>query len=243
MTMRRSIDLAHSFFFSFFVATTAGVAGCSSPNEPGRDPGQVVQETPAQVAANGVSAATHAEAAAGALKTLAHLATAQRSLGLRSESEAASASVAEPLAMFMVGLEPLRLYRAGDEPRALLVDEGSFLYPVTAGGDVRGSVVVRKAAGGWKATQFGRAALAKAAVEGRSRVAATRGVAESAVSVVEVPALLVRLLGHDENGILMLTATGDVPGTDIHAGTMLPAADMFVKLQPSALRLDDRSPN
>jgi hypothetical protein len=114
---------------------------------------------------------------------------------------------------------------------------------VTAGGSVRSSVVVRKAAGGWKATQFGRAALAKSAVEGRARVASARGVAESAVSYVEVPALLVRMLGHDEKGVLMLTALLDLPGTDIHAGTTLPAADVFAKLHPSALRLDDRFPN
>jgi hypothetical protein len=202
------------------------------------------QKEPTPVAASGASAPTHAEAAAASLQTLAHLVSAQQTLGFQSASEAASASVANPLPMFMVGLQPLRAYRAGDDPRSLLMDEGSFLYPVMASGSVRSSVVVRKVAGGgWKGTQFGRPTLAKSAVEGRTRVAATRGVAKSAVSYVEVPALLVRMLGHEESGVLMLTALLDVPGTDIRAGTTLPAADVFAKLQPNAVRLDDRSPN
>lgn len=232
MTMRLSL-------FSFLIAMAASAAGCASPGDPGPSNGNA----PAAVASSGVSAPTRAEAAAASLQTLSHLVTAHPTLGFQSASDVASASVADPLPMFMVGLDPLRAYRAGDDPHALLSDEGSFLYPVTAGGSVRTSVVVKKAATGWKATQFGRVALAKSAVDGRRHVAATRGVAETAVSYVEVPALLVRMLGHDENGVLMLTALLDVPGTDVRAGTTLAAADMFAKLQPSALRLDDRSPN
>ena len=196
---------------------------------------------PPQALAGG--APTHAAAASASLKTLAHLVTQEKTLGFRSPSEAASASLVEPLPMLMVALDDLRAYRAGDDPRPLLKSEGSFLYPVTVGGEVRSSMVVRKVKGEWKATQFGRANLAKFAHEGRSQVSVARGVAASGVSLVEIPTMSARLLEEDENGVPMLTALLDVPGTDLRAGMTVPAADVFAKLQPLAARNDGKSPN
>ncbi len=240
----------------FLTAILLGAAGCAS-----RADSSAVDETPASksvstsalapTAASTPAAtptprtgsATHAAAATASLKTLAHLVSPQKTLGFQSASEVASASLANPLRMVMVGLDPLKAYRAGDDARPLLLDEGTVIYPVTVGGDARSSVVVRQENGVWKTTQFGRPVLAKLAHEGRARVTAARGVAESDVALVEIPTLSTRMLEHEEKGVPMLTALLDVPGTDLRAGTTLPAADVFAKLQPLAALNDGSSPN
>jgi hypothetical protein len=216
-----------------------GLAGCASPG------GDALRTDEARVsaAAPPAVAVTHAAAAAASLKTLANLVTPQKTLGFASPSEVASASLGDPLPMVMVGLNDLRAYRRGDDPRPLLKSEGSFLYPVTVGADVKSSMVVRKVNGEWKATQFGRANLARFAHEGRRQVSLARGVAESGVSLVEIPTMSARMLGHEEAGVPMLTALVDVPGTDLRAGATAPAAEVFAKLQPLAARNDGTAPH
>jgi hypothetical protein len=225
-------------------AATLLATGCASQTDaPRAHEAPTSEPAPALDTATGATGATRAEAATASLQKLARLATPQTTLGFQSVSEAASASLAEPLPMIMVRLDALQAYRAGDDARPLLLEEGSFLYPVTVGGEVRSSVLVHKVNGDWKATQFGRANLAKFAHEGRKQVALARGVAESGVSLVEIPTLSTRMLAHDEKGVPMLTALLDVQGTDLRAGVTRPAADVFAKLQPLAARNDGRSPN
>jgi hypothetical protein len=220
------------------VVLLAALAGCATETS-----SPLAEETAAPAVPPVPVVATHAAAATASLKTLARLVTSQKTLGFASAREAESASLVAPLPMWMVGLNDLRAYRAGDDPRPLLKDEGSFLYPVTAGGDVRSAMVVRKVNGEWKATQFGRASLARFAHEGRRRVSEARGVEASGVALVEIPTMSARLLAHDEHGIPMLTALVDVPGTDVRAGTTVPAAEVFAKLQPIAARNDGTAPN
>jgi hypothetical protein len=215
-----------------------GAAGCSAVAD-----SAPVADGPVSASAPAIAGAPHAVVAAASLRTLAHLVTPKKTLGFQSVSEASSASLAEGLPMFRVGLDDLRSYHAGADPRPLLKDEGKVMYPVTVGGDVRSAVVVRKVNGDWKATEFGRASLASFAETGRKHVAAARGVAESALSLVEIPTMSARLLEHEEGGVPMLTALMDVPGTDVRAGMTLPAAEVFGKLQPLALQNDGKTPN
>ncbi len=238
------------FAATLLAAAAASSAGCATQGDVPRNDETTASASPPASApavqgtlASSGGSATHAAAAAESLKTLVHLVTPQKTLGFASADEAASASLAAPLPMLMVRLDDLQAYRAGDDPRPLLKDEGSVLYPVAVGGEVRSSVVVRKINGEWKGTQFGRANLAKFAHEGRTRVAAARGVATAGVSFVEIPAIAARMLGHEENGVPMLTALLDLPGTDVRAGSTLPAADVFAKLQPVAARTDRMAPN
>jgi len=169
--------------------------------------------------------------------------TPEKTLGFASPSEVAAASLAAPLPMFMVRLDELQAYRAGDDPRPLLKDEGAVLYPVMAGGAVRSSVLVRQVNGEWKGTQFGRSTLANLSHEGRARLAASRGVDADGVSLVEIPAISQRMLGHEEGGVPMLTVLLDVPGTDLRAGSTMRAADVLAKLQVVAARTDRMAPN
>jgi hypothetical protein len=248
--MKRSI-LASAVLFTLLAA------GCASEGDRTRqaEPASAQESTgvvASAVAPSRASAAlgapkmfsTHAAAAQASLTTLAHLAIADKTLGFHSPDEAASASLGAPLPMLMVGLNPLRAYHAGDDPRPLLLSEGSVLYPVTVNGDVRSSVLIRKdASGDWKASQFGRPTLASLATEGRTNVSRARGVAASGLSLVEIPTLAARMLAHEENGVPMLTCLGDVRGTDLHAGETRPAADVFARLQPIAAQVPEMRPN
>ena len=65
-----------------------------------------------------------------------------------------------------------------------------------------------------------------------------RNVSSSDIALVEIPALSIRMLGHDENGVPMLTPLTDVPGTDLRAGQTLPAATVLAKLAPFAVQSD-----
>jgi hypothetical protein len=220
--------------------------GCASQGDDlskSESPSSPREGEPATSVPGSTGASTHAAAAVASLKTLAQLVTPQKTLGFRSVSEVSSASLATPLPMLMVGLDDLRAYHAGDDPRPLLKNEGSFIYPVTVGGDVRSAMVIRQANGEWKATQFGRANLARFAHEGRQQVSLARGVAEAGVSLVEIPTMAARMLAHEEGGVPMLTALLDVPGTDIRAGATAPAADVFAKLHPLAEQNDGKAPN
>jgi hypothetical protein len=230
-TMKRSI---------LSMALLLGAAGCTSQADSAG-----INDAPSPRSTLGPThaGAPHAVAAAESLRTLAHLVTPKRTLGFRSVSEASSASLADGLPMFIVGLDDLRSYRVGADPRPLLKDEAKVMYPVTVGGDVRSAVIVRKVNGNWRATQFGGANLANVAHAGRKHVAAARGVAEPALSLVEIPTMSARLLEHEEGGEPMLTALLDVPGTDLRAGETLPAADVFAKLQPLAAHNDGKAPN
>jgi hypothetical protein len=247
--MKRSI-LASAVLITLFAVGCASEGDHTHPAEPASAPES--HESTAAAAAAPVGAAlgspkkfsSHIAAAQASLTTLAHLAIADKTLGFQTPDEAASASLGAPLPMLMVGLNPLRAYHAGDDPRPLLLSQGSLLYPVTVNGDVRSSVLVRKdASGDWKASQFGRPTLASLATEGRTNVSRARGVAAEGLSLVEIPTLSARMLAHEENGVPMLTSLVDVPGTDLHAGETRPAGEVFAKLQPIAARLPEMRPN
>ncbi len=197
-------------------------------------------------APGGGGAPTHAAAASASIDTLAKLVSQGQpeSRGFHSVDEVQAAVLAVPLPMYLLGLYPLRDYRTGQDPRALLIDEEAVLYPLTVGGEVRTSVVVKKRPGDvWEASSFGHANLAKAAHAGRRGVSAARGVAEGSMSLVDVPTLGARLLSHEENGVPMLTPLFDIPGTEFHARVTRRADEVLAALRTLAEQVDPNAPN
>ncbi len=228
------------------VTLLLGAAACSS--EPVGTPG-ANESTPAPQAVGFRSARTaapHRAVATASLDTLAGL-VAQgnpETRGFHSNDEVGIATLAEPMPMYMMGLDGLRAYHPGQDPHTLLIDKEEAMYPLTVGGEVRSSVVVTKnAAGTWETTSFGHANLAKAAYAGRRGVAANRGVAEAELSIVDVPTLGARLLAHEENGKLMLTPMHDVPGTAFRAGDTRSAEEVIAALHPLAVQANGSVPN
>ncbi|WP_394823539.1 hypothetical protein [Pendulispora albinea] len=188
-------------------------------------------------------------AALAALPTLRKLAREPGTVALTS-LDLDGATLGEAIPMRMVRLDTLRGYRAGDSPQGLLVDMGTFFYPVIAGGEVRTGMVVRRRKGKWVPSVFGQANLAKAAHDTRNQLAKSR----SAKSVVlaEIPALQqLRFLAHEENGELLLTPVEDLSPTlsnapslqaNLAPGKPESAADVFAQLVPLAERTPDSIP-
>ena len=181
-----------------------------------------------------------AEAASASLAPLKALVASGRpgSRGFRSAAEVGSASLAASFPVFFVALNNLQAYQAGQDPRVLLIDKQEVMFPVLVDEEVRSSVVVRKRTDGlWEASEFGRGNVVKAVVGIRSSVVNKRQLANTDLSLVEIPTLHARLLAHDESGLLMLTPVFDVQGTDLHAGETRSAGEVLSALQPLALRI------
>ena len=147
-------------------------------------------------------------------------------IGLTPE-EAASAQLAEPLRVFWVGLDALKNYHAGADPRALLTDFRTVFYPVTVAASVRSSITVKQRDAGWMATDFGQPELAK-------RVAAARGAGMGEAVLVRVPALNTYFVGTTTGGSLVLTPIADIPGTELRANVAAPADTVFAALAARA---------
>jgi hypothetical protein len=184
----------------------------------------------------GTAFPSHAAAASASLNTLRHLVARgdPQIRGFRSVEEVGQAAVSAPMPMFMVK-SALRTYQRSQDPRTLMFDRQTMMYPVAVDGDVRTSVVVLKRADGlWEAVEFGNMNLVKAACGFRQRVITSRGIAETALSLVYVPMVEAYLLAHQEKGGLMMTPLNDTAGSALHAGDTYTAEDVFVALQPVA---------
>ena len=180
---------------------------------------------------------THAAVAAASLATLAGLVGSgpPERRGFHSIGEAQGTTLAAWLPVFMVGLDDLGAYQTGQDPRTLLLDPREVMYPITVNGEVRSSVFLRQRADGfWEIVRFGGGNVAAVVDAGRQVLSTNRGIAQTEVSLIVIPTLAARLLGHDENGSLMLTPVYDVPGTAFHAGETHSASDVFAVLQPLA---------
>lgn len=176
----------------------------------------------------GAQQTTAAKAATDALAQLAVIVRqAPGTLNLTAD-EAARARVLAPLAVAFVGLEALRNYTPGTDPRSLVRDTGGRLFPIAVDADVRAEVTVAPDARGvWKMTEVGRGNLAKT-------VAAARASLPNASALVIVPALNAFFLASDDGETLRLTPLYDVQGTQLGAGRTDDARAVLSALKPRA---------
>lgn len=165
--------------------------------------------------------------ATAALPTLRELAQQMPDVVGLSANEAGAATLGEPLPLFDVGLEALKGYRSGTDPRSLLQDVRTLHFPILVSGAVRSSIVVRQQGQGWLATDFGQAELAK-------RIGAARGTGGGDALLVRVPALNAYFVGTTSGGTLQLTPLADVDGTDYRALAPAPADAVFTALAARA---------
>ena len=63
-----------------------------------------------------------------------------------------------------MGLDPLRQYRPGADPSALLQDLMTVVYPIRVAGEVHGEMTMSKVDGAWSARGFGGPGHARATV-------------------------------------------------------------------------------
>lgn len=110
-------------------------------------------------------------AAEDGLKTFAGLVGAEnfKDMGFQSKEEIGTATLGEPLKVFLLKSDSLRDYKGNVPPDGLLTDINRSIYPVMAGGQVRSSIIVEKQDGGWSAVSFGDSGLVRKLVQESKR--------------------------------------------------------------------------
>jgi hypothetical protein len=180
--------------------------------------------------------ASSTEAAKQGLETLRKLVNANnyRAMGFESLDELRSATLGDPLHVYLVRLDQLREYRPESDPDKLLTDIGQELYPVVVGGAVRSSVLVAKEREHWSAVSFGGANLVKVFDQKRIESSSSAKVPVSAYFEVDVASMNLYFLGYwKENRLTLIPLLGD-PQYKFTAGVPIPASDAFATLVPAA---------
>jgi hypothetical protein len=176
-----------------------------------------------------------AQAAQEALKTLKGLAAEDaQALGFEAAEEASKAELDAPIQDYMVKLDALREFQAGQSPVALLSPTGLLVYPVKVAGEVKSSIELRKDGADWKAASFGAHLSVKSLHAARQRVMTLKRSADKDPIRVGIPALNLTFIGYYEDGKLMLNPTNDEDAYGVRANTAVPAAELFERLRPFA---------
>lgn len=158
-----------------------------------------------------------------------------RLVGMPASHQMNKATLGEPLAVKIVGLDQLKAYQPGPgaDPEALLLDLMTVVYPIRASGEVHGEMVMGKVNGAWSARGFGGPSHARAMEKVRGQVMAA-GVPAGSMMLVRVPALNIEFVGYRDSASLQLTPLRDLPIAGLRAGQTLPAARVFELLSPLA---------
>lgn len=173
--------------------------------------------------------ATQQLAATQGLQTLRALVSEKNygGLGFASAADVQRARLGKPLAIFRVQLDALEKYRPEQDPNSIIVNAHRSLYPVEVDGDVASSLYVTQHNDGWRATDFGNVAVARAVTHYRG---------SPSDFVVWIPALKVYFVARKSATGLSLTPIIDDPRFALKAGVTLPANRVFVLLQRAAQR-------
>jgi hypothetical protein len=145
-----------------------------------------------------------------------------RGLGFASLDDVRRAQLGAPLPMYRVELDALRRFTARTPPEDVIVDAQRSLYPVMVDERVAMSIIVTGHADGWRATDFGNAALARA-------VTATRRSPEDVI--VQIPAAKLVFIGRGAGAKMTLTSIVDDPRFGFKAGQALPASRVLIAVQ------------
>jgi hypothetical protein len=180
----------------------------------------------AQTSAAPPAAPQAQDAARNGIATLKQLVTDQnyRDMGFDSRDEAGRAEAAESWPMFIVGLDQLKRYQPNSDVNALLTPSADAIVPVTVNGQVKSSITLTRAAGGYTASGFGNAPIVKEL--SKYRVPGS--------FVVRVPALGAYFVGNRVDGRLMLTPIVNDDRLKLQAGVATPAEQVIAQLVPLA---------
>ncbi|HEY0794851.1 MAG TPA: hypothetical protein VGD64_03640 [Acidisarcina sp.] len=172
------------------------------------------------------SDASEAAAQAG-LVTLRSLVTEQNyaGLGFSSTKQAENAQLTDPIRIYRVGLDAVTGFKEGANVESLLIDGRKSIYPVTANQRVVSSISVTQREDGWRATDFGNAALARALASYRQ---------SKDDFAVWVPAMKIYFTARGSGASLILTPIADDPRFEFKAGQAMPGSRVFAVLQRTA---------
>ena len=144
------------------------------------------------------------QAATSALSNLKQLLTAGenfREMGFDDLEQVNRASLSDPASVYTVGLDQLRNYTPGSDPRSLLVDTKRMVFPVVADGSGRTLITVEQKAGSWHFVSFGDQRVARNLVrvrDGKSSVQGRRSTSD--FFLVQVKVMFLTFLGNEQPG-------------------------------------------
>jgi len=190
------------------------LGGCASGS------GAAVEPTPV----TGPPESAQQGAAQQGLATLQSLVTAEnyRGLGFAAPDDVRRAQLGAPLRIYRVELDTLRKFTPSTRPEDVLVNGQRSLYPVMVDGRVATSLFVTGRSDGWRATDFGNAALARA-------TAAVRRTPDDVI--VQVPAAKLAFIGRGAGAEMTLTPIADDARFGFKAGEPLPASRALLEVQ------------
>jgi hypothetical protein len=202
------------FTFRFLTSALLALSACAA-EQGGGGRGAASQPPPAP---------TQAEAAEQGLNTLQKIVTPQNyaGLGFASPEDVRRAQLASPMPVYRVELNTLRQMGPGTPVMTVIVDARRSLYPVSVDGRVATSLFVMRHNDGWRATDFGSAAVARAT--------AAYGRAPDDI-IVWIPAAKLYFIGRRLGPNLTLTPVMDDPRFDFKAGETLPAQRALLRVQ------------
>lgn len=151
--------------------------------------------------------------------------------GLQS-TEIEKAELQKPLPVFLVKAEELSNYVDTKDPKVLLTDIHSFVYPISVAGTVKSSMQVDQTGGEWQMVAVGRPVFIKKVVSSLDK--AGPGAADQGTRIVEIPALNMYFLAWMRGNEIILAPIGDNATLNLKAGEQVPARQVFTKLRENA---------
>jgi len=157
-----------------------------------------------------------------------------RALGLDTVDTARTLKADVAIEEFMVRLDSLAQYSAGQEPSQLLNKTGRVTIPVLALDQTQSSFSMTKKGRGWEASGFGGGNHARLLNQTRDRLVREQSRGKGDYFEVRVPALGVSFIGNVADGRLLLTPLRSDARFGFEAGKTLAAEEAFLKLAPAA---------
>lgn len=177
------------------------------------------------------------DTASRSFSTLQKIVTEQnfKTMGFESVAEVTSATLGQPIHVYMVQLDDLRAYKQGIDPNTLLKSLNKEIFPVLVNEQVRSSVIVEKVREKWNVTSFGAPKLIKLLSKAQKDISGVTGTPLNSYFAVHVAALNAYYIGHRaEDNKLTLTTIFDDSTLKLPAGKSIPAEDAFAALVPIA---------
>jgi hypothetical protein len=151
--------------------------------------------------------------------------------GLQS-TEVEKTELQKPWPVYLVKAEQLAKYASTQDPKELLTDIHSFVYPISVSGAVKSSMQVDQSDGEWRMVAVGRPTFIKDVVSSIDR--AGPGTAGEEVKLVQIPALNMYFIGRIKGKNLTLAPIGDNSFLNLKAGKPTDATQVFVRLRDRA---------
>jgi len=183
-------------------------------------------------------------AAEAVAKTFPQMVTpeAAKTFGFATAEQARRATVQTPLRIATIGLDRLKAANPSDDMQPLIVPSNAVRTFVVVDDKVTASMVTREVGGTWQVTRYGRPLLSAALAEGLRARSAFQKSAPANVFELDIPALSLFFIAHQDGNRLMLVPAADDERFGFVKGQALDSQAVMSKIVPYAkeLRTGDR---